>query len=328
MEYYLGKRSRHSFALENVTYGTVNTAANWSSLGVVQSIVPSSKSELLAINSMDTSDTRNVNDYYENLRTYGATVEFLLQHCRPLVLAWGSDTFTVGSPDEHVITEANTLPSFGLNFGYGHATAPHAMDYSGCVVNKMDISCTKGEMLKCSAEIVAQDGANHAVRGYQTGDGLKHYPITGTGAIMPYQYSDVGITINGTTYTDVQSLRMTINNNLLSEPVLDSGNDNRIAEPIPQLREYDASMTVKMSSVALNDLWELGTKIATDPVITFQRGADDHVVFTLENATLESALHPFTVSEGMVVIELPMKVEKIAVVETNDLGTDYSTAEV
>ena len=334
-EFFIGKRTAHSYALENVSYGTANTASEWSWMGVVQSITPNSKSEILAINAMDSdTDSRNVSDYIETLRTYGCTVEFLLQHCRPLVLAWGDDTMTGSDPYTHTITETNTLPSFSLNFGYQHTT-DHAVDYLGCVVNRMDIACAKGEFVRCTMEVVAQKSEDHDFRSYRTSDAMKKYitvgtPSAGVGKIVPYMYSDAAITINGTTYEAVDSVRMTINNNLLAEPVLDNSddsNDKRISEPIPQVREYEVTMTVRMATDDLYDLWDAGTYIPDDPTVTFQRSVNDKVVFTLESAQLESAISPFKISDGIVLVELPMKVKKISPVETNSLGVSYDTAE-
>jgi len=324
VEYYLGKRTRHSYARET-TYGNAAPATTWSWMGVVQSIAPSSKSELLQINSMDDDDSRNVDDYFETMRTYGCSIEFLLQHCRPLTFAWGSDNH---SGTTHTITEENTLPSFSLNFGYQHTT-PHAVDYTGCMINKMDISCAKGEFVKCSAEVVAQNSADHTFRSYQTIAARKKYPPA-VGGIVPYSYSDATIKINNITYKEVPSVRMTINNNLLSEPTLDSNNDKRISQPIPQLREYDASITVKMASDDLYDLWDVGAYIPTDPTITFARTpGSDQVVFTLEDAILESAISPFNITEGVVLVELPFKVKKITPVETiTGMTLDYDTVEV
>jgi hypothetical protein len=51
-------------------------------------------------------------------------------------------------------------------------------------------------------------------------------------------------------------------------------------------------------------------------------------VFTLEDAILESAISPYNISDGVVIVELPFKVRKIGIVETNDMNVDYSTAEV
>ena len=326
VEYMLGKRTRHSYAIEDVAYGTANDAATYSWMGIVQSISPSSKSEILQINSMDDVDSRNVSDYYETLRNYGGSIEFFVQHCRPFMLAIGDDTLT--GAYIHTLTETDTLPSFTLNFGYAHTT-DHAIDYTGCVVNRLSIECTKGEFMKASMEFVAQNGEDNEFRSYQSGAALKKYStVGGVDPIRPYMYSDATVTINGTTYCP-DSIKMSVNNNLLSEPCLNSGNDKRIAEPIPQLREYEANMTIKMSTDDLYDLWELGAYATTDPVITFARTTgSDQVVFTLEDAILESAISPFNISDGIVLVELPFKVKKIGIVETNSMNVDYSTAEV
>ena len=327
-EFYLGKRARHGYALES-TYGTANAVTTYSWMGVIQSISPSSKSELFQINAMGETDGRNVSDYIETLRSYAGTVEFLVQHCRPLLLAYGTDTVTgATAPYTHTFVEDNTLKSFTLNFGYQHTT-DHAIDYTGCVVNRMDIECSKGEFMKCTLDFVAQTGEDHAFRSYQTGDAYKEYATVGSGSnvIRPYMYSDATVTINGTTYTP-ETVKMSLNNNLLSEPVLNSSNDKRIAEPIPQLREYEASMSIKMATDDLYDLWETGTYAETDPVVTFERSTNDKVVFTLEDAVLESAISPYNINDGIVIVELPFKVKKIGIVETNSISTDYDDVEV
>lgn len=155
---------------------------------------------------------------------------------------------------------------------------------------------------------------------------MKKYPSIGAGSILPYHYSNVNVNINGTDYCEVDSIKMSINNNLLSEPVLCADNSKRIAEPIPQLREYDASATVRMNTDAFYDMWETGTYI-TDPVITFARSVSDKIVFTLNDAVLESAISPFKITEGVVLVELPFKVTSIGIVETNALAEQYDAEE-
>jgi hypothetical protein len=274
---------------------------------------------------MNDTDSRNVSDYVETLRSYGGSVEFFVQHCRPLILGYGTDTLTGSGPYVHTFIENNTLKSFTLNFGYQH-TIDHAIDYTGCVVNRMDIECSKGEFMKCTLDFVAQTGTDHAFRSYQTEDAFKEYPTVGSGSIRPFMYSDAEVVIDNIPYTP-ESIRMTLNNNLLSEPVLDSTNNKRIAEPIPQLREYEASMTIKMATSALYDLWESGTYAEHDPTITFTRSANDKVEFTLEDAILESAISPYNINDGIVIVELPFKVKKIGIVETNAINVDYSDVE-
>jgi hypothetical protein len=254
-------------------------------------------------------------------------MEFLLQHARPLTFAWGSDSLASGANEVHTITEASDIPSFSLNAGYQHTT-PHAIDFTGCKINRLDLACTKGEFLKCTAEVIAQTSVDHAFRAYQASVvTMKKYPSIGSGSILPYHYSHSDITINGVDYPNVDTVKMTINNNLLAEPVLDSANAKRIAEPIPQVREYEAAMTIKMKTDDLYDLWDAGVEIATDPTVTFTRSASDKIEFTLVDCVIESAISPYNISEGVVLVELPMKVKQIIPVETNALAVDYDTVE-
>ena len=328
-EYYIGKRTRASFAKEG-TYGTASTASTYGWLGVIQSVVPSSKSELIQINAMDDSDTRDVSDYFETLRTYGFSAEFFMQHARPLYFAWGDDSLASGANEVHTITGTNTLPSFTFQVGY-NSTAPnaHVINYAGCMMNKLEIACAKNEFMKCTAEVVAQTSTSTSTfKSYQGSNvAMKKYPSIGSGSILPYHYSHSDIEINGTSYCETDSIKMSINNNLLSEPVLCADNGKRIAEPVPQLREYDASATIRMKDDELYDLWEDGVYLTTDPVITFARSASDKIEFTLHKAIMESSISPFKISEGIVLVEIPLKVASISIEETNALGVQYDAEE-
>ena len=331
MTYYIGKRTRVSYGKEDPTeaYGTVCAASEYSWIGIAQSVTPSSKSDIVQINAMDATDTRDVSAYFETLRTYGFNCEFLMQHARPLYFAWGADSLASGANEVHTITGANTIPAFSFQVGYEGST-DHVITYTGCMINKLDITCTKGEFLKCSAEVVAQAATNDVTfKEYQTSNVvMKEYPSIGGGSILPYHYSHSDIEINNESYCEVDSVKMSINNNLLSEPTMCSDNDKRIAEPIPQLREYDASATVRMQSAVFYDLWETGAYLTTPPVFTFARSSSDKIEFTLNDAILESSISPFNIGEGMVLVELPFKVRSIGVIETNKLDVIYSDEEV
>ena len=107
VEFYLGKRTYHSYALENVAYGTANVATNWGYLGAVDKIDIDNTYENKALSVMDDVDTRNIGDYVQLVKRYKRTIEFKPQHGRFLILAYGSDTFSTGTPATHTITEAN-----------------------------------------------------------------------------------------------------------------------------------------------------------------------------------------------------------------------------
>lgn len=324
VEFYLGKRTRFSYAKED-TYGEVPVSTSAWGYIPVESVTPSSKSDLVQINTLDSTDSRNVDNYFESLRRYGASVEGLVQHFRFCTMAWGTgnDVYAV---DTHTISETNDIQPFSMNFGYQHSTDPNVMEYTGCKINKLDFACTKGEFLKFTAEVVAQKATSGPAWKipWDLGDGRKQYTMD---ELLPYHYSHASITLNNVEYCETDSIKLSINNNLLSEPVLCATNEKRISEQIPQLREYDASATIRMDDTALYDLWETGTTFTTDPIITFTRvrtSGTDVLTFTLVNTTLESAISPLKISEGIVLVELPMKVEQITVTEeTNKVTATY-----
>ena len=321
-EFYLGKRTRFSYARET-NYGVVAGANTWSYIPV-QSFTPSSKSEVIPISTLDSTDSRNVDTYFETLRTIGGSLEGLVQHFRFLTMAWGFDTNVTGT---HTIGELADIPSFSMNVSYQHTT-PHAIDITGCKINRLDLACTKGEFLKFTAEIIGQKSTDHDARAYQSLDAMKYYPTVGSGAILPYHYSHAEIEINGVNYPAVDTVKMSINNNLLAEPTLDSDNDKRISEPIPQIREYEAAFTVRMATDNLYDLWDAGVVIGTDPTVTFARTSPtDQIEFTLEDCVMESAISPYNITEGIVIVELPLKMPKISVVETGNLNVDFDAIE-
>ena len=320
MELYLGKRTRFSYAKESA-YGVVDTSGSSWCYIPVDSVTPTSKSDLVQINTLDSTDSRNVDDYFESLRHYGASVEGLVQHFKFCTMAWGKDN-DVYALEVHTISETSDIQPFSMNFGYQHSTAPGKMEYVGCMINKLDFACTKGEFLRFTAEVVAQKATvDPPWRDPYTGPtpaGRKQYTMD---ELLPYHYSHSNIELNDVVYCETDSIKMSINNNLLSEPVLCAANGKRISESIPQLREYDASATIRMDDRVLYDLWETGATFTHDPIITFTRvrgSSTDVLTFTLVGTTLESSISPLKISEGIVLVELPMKVEQITVTEETD----------
>ena len=316
-EYYIGKRSRFAYGKESI-YGTAPAASAWGYIPV-QTLTPTSKSTMEQINTLDEDVTRNVSDYFESLRTYGASVEGLIQHFAFCMLAWGEDAY---SAPNHVITETTDLQSFSMNFGYDISSGTdHIIEQTGCKINKLDISCAKGEFLKFNAEVVAQDGSTPtSFREWSNIDPAQiYYSILD---MRPYHYSDSTITINGNEYCNADSIKLSINNNLLSEPTLCADNGKRISEPIPQLREYDASVTIRMNTTDLYDLWDEDEYLPETTSFEFEYGSNT-LTFTLNDVRFESAISPLNISEGIVLVELPMKCKSISVNEENLIGAEY-----
>jgi|LGOV01.1.fsa_nt_gb hypothetical protein len=316
VEYYLGKRGRFAYGKES-TYGGSVSSSEWGFIPI-NNITPTSKSTMEQINTLDETPSRDVSDYFESLRTYGATVEGLIQHFAFCMLAWGDDNYS--SPN-HVITGTHDIPSFAMNFGYDKSSGNnHIIEQTGCKVNKLDISCEKGEFLKFNAEVIAQKGTTPtSFRSWYNGASKRHYSIT---EMEPYHYSGSTITINDDVYCATDSIKLSINNNLLSEPTLCAPNGKRIGEPVPQIREHDASVTVRMKEPDLYDLWEIDDYVSGTTSFRFVSGSST-LTFTLNDMRFESAISPVNLSDGIVLVELPMKCTSISVNENNSIGVEY-----
>jgi len=316
VEYYIGKRSRFAYGKE-ATYGTAPAADAWGYIPV-QMVTPTSKSSIGAINILDATVTRNVSGHYEHLRTYGATVEGVLQHFAFCSMAWGTDSYSTGT---HSIQESNDIPSFSMNFGHMSGTDPHIIELLGGKINTMKISCDKNDFVKFSAEIIAKtETESPSWRAhYASSDVTKAYTISD---MEPYHYSGTTVTIDGETYCDVESVSLNINNNLFAEPTLCATNGKRIAQPVPQLREYGAEVTLKMRTTALYDLWQAGEVLAGETSISFAMNSRV-LKFTLTDAMIESAISPLKITEGLVLVTIPLKTVQILVTEENSIAESY-----
>lgn len=315
VEYYIGKRSRFAFGKE-ASYGEAPGDSAWS-YTIVDSISPTSKSEMEGINVLDSTITRNVSGYFEHLRTYGATVTGLIQHFGFCSVAWGTDSYGGGT---HTIGEGDDIPSFSMNYGSEHGTTDHIVEITGNKVNTLKLSCDKKDFLKFDAEIMGQTAASDpSWREHYTSVDKKYYSIND---LPPYHYSGCVVTLGGVSYCETEKIDININNNLFGEPTLCAANGKRINEPVPQIREYTAEVTLRMRNTALYDLWETGEAISGANTITFTSGARV-LTFTLHGAYLESAIAPLKLSEGVVMVTLPFKCEQILVTEDNSINTSY-----
>ena len=316
VEYYIGKRSKFAYGKE-ATYSVAPAASAWGYVPI-QTVTPSSKSSMTAINILDATVTRNVSDYYENLRTFSASVEGVIQHFAFPSYAWGTDSYSTGT---HSIQESDDIPSFSMNFGHMSGTDPHIIELLGGKINTMKISCEKNDFVKFNAEIIAKtETENPSWRTHYAGsDVTKPYTIT---ELEPYHYSGTTVTIDGDEYCDVESVSINLNNNLYAEPVLCATNGKRIAEPIPQLREYDAEVTLKMRTTALYDLWQAGEILAGETSISFAMNSRV-LKFTLTDAMIESAISPLKITEGLVLVTIPLKTTQILVTEENSISQSY-----
>jgi len=320
-EYFLGRRTQFNYAIENVAYGTPNTASTWAWLGQVEKVTPSDSKDIKEILAMDDVDERDVAGHDILVRRYGNTISFKPQHFRHLILPYGVavDTMTGTGPYTHTISKAaNILSSFGLQVGFQHSS-PFGIRYNGCVCGTYEIGSTQGDFVRATMGVTAKTATKiTAFKAYQsTSLALKKYSNT---QLRPFRHSDVSIILGGVEYkTTLKQWRMSMDNGLVSEP----HDDDMITEPIPGLRTWSGSLDINMSSSAVWDLVEAATESTL--IITLQKSASDKVVFTVNNPILEVANPPFDVTQGLVSIQIPWKATSVSPVITDSINVDYDT---
>lgn len=320
-EYFIGPRTQANYAIEDVDYGTPNTATTWGWLGIVEKIMPADDKEVKAILGMDDVDSRDVLGHDILVNKYGNTVTFKPQHFRHLVLPYGDavDTHTGTDTITHTIAlTAKTLPSFGMEVGFQH-TSPFGIRYDGNVCNTYEIGSSKGDYVRSIMGLIAKDGTKiTSYKAYQSSVvTLKKYT---TAQLAPFRHQHVSIELNSVEYkTALNQWRLSLDNDCLAEP----HDEDTISEPIPGLRKWSGSLDINMSTSAAWDLSKAG--VATTIVVTLTKSATDKVVFTVNNPVLGAVNPPFDVTSGVVNVSIPFKADSITPVVTDTLDVDYDT---
>lgn len=322
-EFFLGRRSAgFAYAIEDVAYGTENTATTFAWPGYVEQFIASDEQVFADLTPMDGTDTRNVAEYFPQVPNISGTIRTKLQHGRMLAaLGIGADVVT-GSYT-HTVDFIATLPSFSFQAGHLHSSAPFGKLYTGAMVKKWELNMPKGEFVTINYDIVAQNVVKDSTfKAYQASvDTLKKY----TSAQMNnYRSSQATITINNVDISAVSSgARLSCDNNLLIESVLDKDIGDFISEPIPQIPEIEAGLTVKMKDDDLWDLWKAGATVENCSC-ALTRGADS-ITFDFTGTKISRANEPIDIGQGVVIQDLVLKIPKLTMTEVNTLETDYDT---
>lgn len=322
-EYFLGRRTYFSYAVETGAYGTANSASTWAWIGYTQKVTPSDRFDVKEIDAMDDVDTRDPAGHDILVKRYNGTISFLPQYMRHIVLPFGdaADSKAGTAPTTHTISATNTLPSFGMQVGFHH-TSDFGIRYDGAVANTYEIGSTKGDWIRCTLGFIAKTATKiTSFKSYQASVGtLKKYTKTQK---RPFRHSDVIATINGVDYSGaLNQWRMSLTNNLVAEP----HDEDTISEPIPALRKWTASFDVNMSSSALWDLKELATEIAgTTKVVIARSSGSDEAAFTLNNPVIEVLNPPFDIAQGLVNATLSIVATSISPIIKDNLDVDYDT---
>lgn len=320
MEFFLGKRSYFSYAIEDVAYATANTAVTWAWIGAVQKWTPSNEKNIKPLSSLDVDNGRDVSGHDILTKKNGGVLEFYPQHFRHLIIPFGinSDSFAAGAPDVHTITGQNTLHSIGMQSGFHH-TSPFGIQYTGGVCRKYEIGSSQGDYVRCTMDMAAKDTSKiTSFKAFQaSAEGLTKYAET---VRPPFMHHHVSVLLNSVEYkAELNQWRLSVDNQLVEE----YHDSETISEPIPGIRKCEASLNLNLKSSVVWDLAE--TDALTTAVITIEKTANDKAVFTLNNPLLGSINPPHNIEDSVVKVNLPISCTSVSPVISDDISVDYDT---
>lgn len=279
--------------------------------------------------------TANVAKKYEGT----ASVEFLLgagdDHIGDGGASWlravlGAVPTDAGvGPYTHTYAESNTLQSFSIANATENGTNDYVSALIGCKVNSCNITAAVDEVAKVKleclyrTETLTTSGIGSAVTPTET----------------PLTFAQGVLTVAGTTVGYVQSIDLTIQNNI--EMVWGLGSRYSTAS-VGKTRAYDIKMTVAFSDITL--LLEkfygkaapiAATDLATlNPagvalVLTFDNGAattaNRKIVFTFANFYLNEHSLPLDVNEVVKEDVSGYALSCTSIVVTNNMATDVAS---
>jgi len=226
-----------------------------------------------------------------------ADVEFIMSNGSFFRAMLGAEADAGGGPYTHTFTEANTIPSISILTGTELGTTDEVTALLGVKVNSASITAAVNEAVKVrlscfyKTETLATSGIGSQVAETE----------------VPFTFAQGSLSVGGTTIGFVQSVELTMNNNL--EGVWGLGSRIKAAE-VEKTREYNLSMTVSFSDVSLllqTFFGAAGGPLATSTpasvacVLTFTNGAAStalrSVVMTFANLYLDTEKLPKDVSE-------------------------------
>ena len=325
-EHFLGRRTTFNYAVEDVEYGTKNTASNYSWPGYTQKLTLQEAQTLFELNPMDDTDANEVGEYYPMVPKFGGTHETFLQHMRFAYLGLGTDTKAGSSPYTHTLAMTNTLPSFSIQSGYHHGSVNFGKEAVGCTIGKIDWNFPKGDFVRQVSDLTIQDITKvTSFKAYQASiDSMKKYTAS---TMRPYKSSDLTLTLDGVDISAfITQARIGVNRNLQVDEAMDNSVGELISQPIPQVPTWDMGITLKMSNSSHWDDFKPGITLAGDTSFLLSRSSDS-ILWTMSGVKIESAPSPIDIGGGLVIQELSLKATSCAIVETNTIATDYDTVE-
>lgn len=225
-----------------------------------------------------------------------ASIEFVMCNASWLraVLGTVADAGAGPSSYTHTYSEANALQSFSIVNGTNIGDLDYVSVLTGAKVASATITAAQGEVIKCKIEAL-----------YKT----ETLATSGLGAQVtetesPYTFAEGSLQLpSGSTIGNVQTVELTINNNL--EMLWGLG--SRLATTgVGKAREYNLRMTVVFSQntdLLTKFLGNTAAPVAGTPaeqatcILTFTHAAGSSLVITLANITFDTETLPLDVNE-------------------------------
>jgi len=197
--------------------------------------------------------------------------------------ASGSSVVEVTSPYTHKITPANNAPYIQIAGAYTE-TPDFVRDGLRFKITAGEFSSETGDMLKFSADLV---GGDVLINGSQ--------PSVTVPSASPYQYRMVsgGISLNGTTYANVESFRYRLERGIQTIYTHQNVSADKPFYLIEAKRRHEIGMVIVPTDDSIYDLLDGSTSFQIE--LTFNRGTNDTLLMHFENVYLSAAPHGFVI---------------------------------
>jgi len=244
--------SKHAYVLigQESTWGTPVTADK--DVGLVQNLTMNESNNLKEIHAITTVATQAI---VAGKYTAAGTLEANFQHGRLLEYVFGSVAHAETTGDwKHTYSEADALPSFTLEDGY-NSTSDSVQTYAGCRITSATIGLDLDGVITLSAEFVAKTVADTTSASSSVVSSLA--PLPSYSASLK-----TGTDSSEATVAEVQTARITINNNAGGEANI-WGIGSRLATGSePNGRTYEFAFTLGFSNQTEYELFLGGTSPA------------------------------------------------------------------
>ncbi len=320
-EFYLGQREQIAWVDETsyATLGGNSIASDGEVVGKNVTITPELTQgwqEVLQAGA----DSRDVSTLEPGPLQYRFTLSFSPVNWKWLMFTTFGTVQNAGSdPWTHTFTLKDTVTSFTLEWAKRGATA-EVLTLTGCVIKRAVMRWTKGTgdrdgFMIVEAECVAQS--------LSKGTSVSTV-AAGQASGVAFKFHDAKLTYASSEYVEVNSGEMVIESGIDEE---DSryANDTlsrQLGEPIPKTARYTMTLNVNQKDSTFTDDWVAAIAVSGTHTLSFIRGANDDIVFTMTNLFVDTANAP-TALDSVDTQDLVIRPMTLAPVATDSITTYF-----